>query len=423
MTTHLIDEGKFSRGLEAISPLADVENIPIVDADTHVTEPADLWTARVSTKKWGDLVPHVKWMESRVSMLGNQGAGFCWFIGDTNIGPAPAGTNAGWKLPPPSKPPTYDDAHPASFELPDRLKLMDQEGVFAQVLYPNVAGFGAQRFLEIKDPELMLECVHAYNDFLYDWTLPAPERFVKVCAVPFWDVQETVKEITRCKKKGFTGILFNSYPHEYGQPFLADPYWDPLWEVATEYDMPINTHIGAGDVGDVFRGWQGAKRANYAMGAALCFFTNARPLMELCMGGVFARHRQLKVVSVESGIGWAPFLMEAMDHQFFECRVWEDRPDFDVLPSAYFKEHCYVCFWFETIGPTKLVHDIGVDHCLFETDFPHPTSLYPPESVKAHVARSLAGETPEVRRKLLSENSARLYKVPLPKDMSWRTRM
>jgi predicted TIM-barrel fold metal-dependent hydrolase len=419
--TQLIDGGRFSRKLEEISPLEDVERIPMVDADTHVTEPADLWTARISVKKWGDLVPHVLPVASRVNQLGDQGPGLGWFIGDTNIAPAPTGTNAGWKLPPPNKPPSYEEAHPASYTLSDRLKLMNDEGVYSQVLYPNVAGFGAQRFLDLKDAELRLECVRAYNDFLFDWTAAAPERFVKVCAVPFWDIKETVKEVERCKARGFTGILFCSYPHEYGQPFLADPYWDPLYSLAEDYDMPINTHIGTGDVGDAFRGWKGAKRANYAMGAALCFFTNARPLMEFCMGGVFARHPKLKVVSVESGIGWAPFLMEAMDHQFFECQVYQEREDFDMLPSEYFKRNCYVCFWFEKTGPMKLLHDIGVEHCLFETDFPHPTSLYPAESVKAHVARSMKDETPEVRRKVLAENAASLYKVQLPVDMKWRT--
>ena len=38
----------------------DVRGIPIIDTDTHVVEPPDLWTSRVSAK-WGDLVPHVAW--------------------------------------------------------------------------------------------------------------------------------------------------------------------------------------------------------------------------------------------------------------------------------------------------------------------------------------------------------------------------
>ena len=46
----------------------------MIDADTHIIEPTDLWTARVSTKKWGDLVPHVKWDPTTEADS--------WFIGD-----------------------------------------------------------------------------------------------------------------------------------------------------------------------------------------------------------------------------------------------------------------------------------------------------------------------------------------------------
>ena len=33
----------------------------VIDVDTHLTEPPDLWTSRVSSK-WGDAVPHVERM-------------------------------------------------------------------------------------------------------------------------------------------------------------------------------------------------------------------------------------------------------------------------------------------------------------------------------------------------------------------------
>ena len=34
------------------------DRIRAIDTDTHITEPPDVWTSRVS-KKWGDAVPHV----------------------------------------------------------------------------------------------------------------------------------------------------------------------------------------------------------------------------------------------------------------------------------------------------------------------------------------------------------------------------
>ena len=36
-----------------------VRGIRVVDTDTHVTEPPDLWTSRVASK-WKDDVPHVE---------------------------------------------------------------------------------------------------------------------------------------------------------------------------------------------------------------------------------------------------------------------------------------------------------------------------------------------------------------------------
>ena len=40
----------------------------IIDVDSHISEPGDLWTSRVSNR-WGDLVPHVKWAEDRSSRV------------------------------------------------------------------------------------------------------------------------------------------------------------------------------------------------------------------------------------------------------------------------------------------------------------------------------------------------------------------
>ena len=34
---------------------------PVIDTDTHITEPRDTWTARMSKKKWGDMIPHVEY--------------------------------------------------------------------------------------------------------------------------------------------------------------------------------------------------------------------------------------------------------------------------------------------------------------------------------------------------------------------------
>ena len=42
---------------------SEVDRFKVIDTDTHVIEPYDLWTSRLDVKKWGDKVPHVKFDE------------------------------------------------------------------------------------------------------------------------------------------------------------------------------------------------------------------------------------------------------------------------------------------------------------------------------------------------------------------------
>lgn len=36
---------------------SDVDQYRVIDTDTHVIEPYDLWTSRLSVDRWGDKVP------------------------------------------------------------------------------------------------------------------------------------------------------------------------------------------------------------------------------------------------------------------------------------------------------------------------------------------------------------------------------
>ena len=193
-----------------------------IHADSHISEPATLWADRVSQKKWGDLVPHVQFdpeiSEDR------------WFMGGKKFQPTAGAAMAGWKDPPPKHPPTLDDADHGSWEANERLRRMDEYGIWAQVIYPNAGGFGSGNFLSLKEPELMLDCVRAYNDFLIDWTSVDKERFLPIMAMPFWDVQECVKEIERSAKNGHRGILMTNQPHVFDFPRITEEHWNPLWK-------------------------------------------------------------------------------------------------------------------------------------------------------------------------------------------------
>ena len=169
----------------------------LIDVDAHVTEPPDLWTNRVP-EKWKERVPKV----------GTDANGLqSWSVDGQMITTVGATSVAGWPHPFPEYPPGYDDLHPGSYDAKARLAYLDEQGIAAQVLYPNVGGFGNQFFLRVDDPELKLACVRAYNDFLTEWCSADPDRLLPVAATPFWDVDATVDEIERCAAMGHRGVL------------------------------------------------------------------------------------------------------------------------------------------------------------------------------------------------------------------------
>jgi predicted TIM-barrel fold metal-dependent hydrolase len=83
-----------------------------------------------------------------------------------------------------------------------------------------------------------------------------------------------------------------------------------------------------------------------------------------------------------------------------------------MKPSDYFRRQVHVCYGFEQDSFRAALDVLGPDNILFETDFPHPTCLYP--DPLAHAARQLSDLAPGTRRKLLSSNAATLYRIPLP---------
>ncbi|HWD24587.1 MAG TPA: hypothetical protein VG368_03920, partial [Acidimicrobiales bacterium] len=178
---------------------ATLEAIRVIDTDTHVVEPGDLWTSRVSVKQWGDKVPHVIWSEERDLDV--------WVSGDDFLYAVGAAGHAGYDKYHPDHPKRWSDLQPETWRAEDRLAMMTRYGIYAAVLYPNVAGFGAGRFGQVsgRDGELALELIQAYNDFLVDYASSDPERFIPVMGVPFWDLDLSIAEMERSAAKGHRG--------------------------------------------------------------------------------------------------------------------------------------------------------------------------------------------------------------------------
>jgi predicted TIM-barrel fold metal-dependent hydrolase len=383
----------------------------VIDVDTHLVEPHDLWLKRASPK-YRDRVPQVKVIDGVRS----------WVIDGDKIllkGAIPASTvtlNG-------SKWPglefikhQFEEVHLASHSTPERVAMMDAMGITAQILYPNILGFGGQNAVQV-DEELRLVSVEIFNDAMADIQRDSGQRIFPMALIPWWDVDLSVKEIERCHAMGLKGININSDPHYLIRadgsrlPDLGQDHWDPMWEACVNFDMPVNFHIGASEQSMDFVGAQGWPGLHYdmraALGGAMLFINNGRVMGNLILSGLLDRFPRLKFVSVESGIGWIPFILEAIDYEYKETGANEAK--LQRLPSEYFKTNFHACFWFERRDLTHTIKAVGVDNVLFETDFPHPVCLYPVDDMD----KAMAGLTEEEKVKVLSGNAEKVYNIKL----------
>ena len=181
-----------------------------------------------------------------------------------------------------------------------------------------------------------------------------------------------------------------------------------------ELQLPVHFHIGASQTSLSYFGttyWP--SQDDYvkpAIGGASLFQNNSRVLLNSAYSGMFDRHPDLKMVSVESGIGWIPFMLEAMDYELEE-NAPEYAKKLKKLPSEYFRDNWYATLWFEKGrgGLQHLIDAVGEDNIMFETDWPHPTCLYP--SPLAAVEEKIAALRPETQRKVMGDTAIELYRL------------
>ena len=392
------------------------QTLKIIDVDTHWSEPEDLWTSRAPAK-WRDRVPQKK-LDAQGEMM--------WTIdGDISIGLGSAasvvhetgrkavGTEfTKWGV---------NEVHPACSQLGPRLDVMDEQGIWAHVLYPNVLGFGGQGRLTAQgnrsakvDEELRLISTQIYNDAGAEMQAQSGGRMLPQALLPWWDIKLAVAEAKRCFAMGMTGVNINSDPHLNGMLDLSEDYWAPLWELCSDKGAPINFHIGASDSSSSWFGkspWPSFDSSQkLAMGSAMMFIANSQVVGNIIISGLLERVPKLKFVSVESGVGWLPFMLEALEYQISESGANIDGR-YSMTPLEYFQRNIYSCFWFESQDFAHVARKLGIDNVMFESDFPHPTCLYPDPLASAH--KSLEGFTDEEKVKVLSTNAARCYNLDL----------
>jgi uncharacterized protein len=377
----------------------------LISADSHAGFDRTDFTDRMSAAKWGDRIPQVVEIKENGKRIDR------WAVygkpRHNDVGNCPAVMGE----PFPTYPKLWEEIPLTAYKPLERLKALDIDRVDAEVLFPNPPG---GTFYEFGDAEFELDTVRAYNDALAEWRR-ASDRYVPLTILPYLSSPEVIKkEVARVTGAGHRGVnLLGEMPE--GLPHITDSYWDPLWEVCQELELPIHFHGSAGlSAGASVRKWSGySPRQAHSAQTATSAVTPAQIIPQFIFSGITERFPGLMCVFPEAGVGGLNYVIAACDHEWESRRLWTE--GILTRPSDIVRRQMYVNFWFEAEG-IKLRHEIGIDNIMWESDFPHVASYYPRSWDE--VERVLKGVPEDERRKMQYENAIRVYKIDatLPAD-------
>jgi predicted TIM-barrel fold metal-dependent hydrolase len=370
------------------------EDMILVSIDDHMVEPPDMYTNHVP-EKWRDQAPKVV----------RNGDTEQWvFQGQETSTPLGMAATVGW----PREewgfnPAVLSELRPGCFDVHERVRDMNVNGVLASMNFPTMAGFNARTFMEADDKELALVMLQAYNDWAVDeWCGAYPGRFIPMGVVPMWDVELAAQEVHRLGAKGCRSISFLEAPHAFEFPSFLSGYWDPMLGALCDENMVLSLHIGAG-----FNLIQRAPEAPLDHLMVLACQISALIAQDLLFGPTLRTFPDLKVALSEGGIGWIPFYFDRVDRHFTN-QQWLHNDFGGKLPSDVFREHILACFITDPSG--LILRDrIGIDLIAWECDYPHTDTTWPesPECVKRELDD--AGCTDEEIDKITWENACRFF--------------
>ena len=393
----------YAANSKGVDPL--FKGIKIVDCDTHFTEPPDLWTANAPAGL-KDKMPHVKRIDGADR----------WFVGAKDFG------SIGGNVIDPDHNKllgrlafqNYDQIHAGSYSVKPRLEQMDAMGVWAQICFQNGGVTQAGSLVALGDAELALTIIRMFNDACVDRMKDSGDRINCMASLPYWDKDVLNKEMRRIVDRGIRGIVMPDRPERLSCGYLGpdgkvSDFWEEVFDICNATGTPLNFHLnGALDANSAIWDNLGFDQ-RLPIHAMLHHMGTCATMSNFMVSGILDKYPNLKIGLIESGAGWVPFVLEAMEHQLDEFRTAENR-GLKLRPKEYFRKHFWVTFWFESFAPKHMLEEIGVDKLLFETDFPHPTSLYP--GVQAKLVDTLGGYDYATRRRVLERNAVELYKLP-----------
>jgi predicted TIM-barrel fold metal-dependent hydrolase len=352
----------------------ELNDMVLVSVDDHVVEPPHLFDGRLP-QKYVDMAPKF--------ITRPDGTNAWRYLGAETANVA---LNAVVGRPLEEygiEPTSFAELRPGCYDVAERVKDMNANGVLGSLCFPSFPQFCGQMFANTPDKDLALALVRAYNDWhIEEWCGSQPGRFIP-CSLPApWDPQVMAAEVRRTAKMGAHAITFSENPSKLGWPSIHTEFWDPFWQACCDEDVVVCMHIGSSSQMVIT-----SPDAPFDCLLTLTPMNIVQAAADLVWSTVFRRFPKLKVALSEGGIGWIPYFLERVDWNYKRHHAWTGQDFGDRLPSEVFNEHVLLCFIDDQFGMAN-TGSLNLDNVMWECDYPHSDCTWPssPEAFAGHAS-------------------------------------
>ncbi|HKA83913.1 MAG TPA: amidohydrolase family protein [Acidimicrobiales bacterium] len=371
----------------------NIDEMIMVSVDDHVVEPPHLFEGRLPAR-YVDLAPRFVTRADGTSAWLYEGQEI------TNVA-----LNAVSGRPPEEygmEPTSFDEIRPGCWDINERVKDMDANGVLGSMCFPSFPQFCGQLFARTEDKDVALAMLQAYNDWHIDeWCGTHPGRFIPCVLPAIWDPEACAAEVRRTAAKGAHAVTFSENPSKLGWPSIHSDHWDPFWAACSDENVVVCMHIGSSSQLVIT-----SPDAPIDCLITLTPMNIVQAAADLVWSDVLRKFPALNVALSEGGIGWIPYFLERVDYNYDRHHRWTGQDFGDQLPSEVFNEHVITCFIDDHFGVASRDF-LNMDRVCWECDYPHSDSTWPtaPETL----AKQLDGVSDHDINRITHLNAMRLF--------------
>jgi predicted TIM-barrel fold metal-dependent hydrolase len=342
-----------------------MEEMILVSVDDHVVEPPDLFDQHLP-ERWKPRAPRVTRLRdgSEVWVFEKQPVPNIGLNAVVGRRPEEYGV----------EPTAYDQMRPGCYDVHERIRDMNANGVLASMCFPSFPSFCGALFARQPDKQLARVMLQAYNDWHVDqWCGAYPGRFIPLSLPPVWDPKLMAEEVRRVARKGCHAVSFTENPEKMlpGLPSLHSEHWDPFWQACCDEGTVVAIHIGSAS---------GMQFTSMDSPVDVMITTTPIGIMncaaDLLWSPILRKFAGLRFALSEGGIGWIPYFLERADYIYAHHKAWTHQDFGGKLPSQVFREHLITCFIDDRVG-IELRGKVGVEIITWECDYPHSDSTWP----------------------------------------------